>query len=117
MTAFFALITVVPGTSRGCTKPGSRKSPPANAPAMRHVLADACHAGGVFHVALERDATAVRQRLEDVGRGVLVHAHGHLASGLHSGENAAVAIVAAHRRRNQKQRDTPGTVAQGAQLQ
>ena len=55
---------------------------------MLHVRPDHGGTGAVRHVPLQLDPPAVGQRLEDVGGGVLVHAHHLRAAGLNSPESA-----------------------------
>ena len=55
-----------------------------------HMSPNLGHSGWIIAVADQGDAPAVRQRVEAVSRGVLVHAHGHVTSGLDLGEGAIV---------------------------
>ena len=64
--------------------------PPKGRADLRHVSPDLSHPGWIIAVTDQGDAPAVRQRLEVVSRGVLVHTHGHVTSGLYLGEGAIV---------------------------
>jgi hypothetical protein len=55
---------------------------------VSHVLSDGDDAGGVGAVvAVKDDSTTVRKVLEDVRRGVLIHAHNGFAARLHGRED------------------------------
>ena len=70
---------------------GNGEVPPSKGRAdLRHVSPDLSHPGWIITIADQGDAPAVRQRLEVVSRGVLVHTHGHVTSGLYLGEGAIV---------------------------
>jgi hypothetical protein len=51
---------------------------------LPHMVLDLEGSQAVFIIALQLDSAAVRKRLEDVGRGVLVNSHGGLPAGLDS---------------------------------
>jgi hypothetical protein len=63
-----------------------------------HVTADLGSPFAVRRVALQGNPAAVGQRLEDVTRGVLVHAHGDATARLYAGERGIPGFPG-HRRR------------------
>ena len=63
--------------SKGCADPD-------------HVGPNLSHSTWVITIPNQSDTPAVRQRLELVSRGVLVHAHGHVATALHLGKGTIV---------------------------
>jgi len=80
-----------PGDGAIMHEAGDGEVPPSKGRAdLRHVGPDLSHPGWIITIPDQGDAPAVRQRLEVVSRGVLVHAHGHVTSGLHLGEGAIV---------------------------
>ena len=57
---------------------------------LTHVFQDPDPAGAVGRIALELDPATVRERLEEVGRSVLIDPHRRLTSALHVGEGAVI---------------------------
>lgn len=84
----------------GMDLPGKRKvALPERGSDPLHVGSDLGHPCAVAGIALKTDAAAVGQRLELVEGGVLIDAHGHLASGLDLREGAIAGIASRSLRR------------------